>query len=488
MSLRRLVHSLLVTGFDGTTPPDWLARRVEEGLGGVCWFAQNVAHEDQTRRLADDLHTLRDDLLVMADEEGGDVTRLEAGTGSSWPGHGTLGALDDVGTTRAVARQLGKQLASAGVDIALSPVVDVNSNPANPVIGVRSFGASPSLVARHGVAFVDGLQASGVAACAKHYPGHGATVVDSHLGLPRVDDPYALVEERDVAPFAAAVHAGVQCVMTAHVVFLAFDDQPATMSAALLGHLREGLGFDGVIISDALDMNAISKGVGRGEGAVRAVAAGVDLVCIGNPLFPERYDAEARLDEIVSAIEAAVHDDRLSIHQLEEAAARVGALTTWLDKHRPIEAEPPDLSVGAVAAARALQVTGDVRLPQPGPVVLDLGGEVNLAAGRQAARIGEALARRDPATSLVTVSGEADAAAALRVASGRAVVVLIRHPERAVPQAVLDAVRTVRPDAVVVATGPGGRGELGDRVVRTFGGGRAVAEGVADLIVGEVAT
>ena len=312
-TLRRLASAVVVTGYGGPMAPDWLLRRLDQGLGGVCWFAHNVTDVEQARTLSDQLHDVRDGVVVMSDEEGGDVTRLEAGRGSSWPGHAALGALDDVGTTRAVAVELGLQLRRARVDIALSPVVDVNSNPDNPVIGIRSFGSTPELVARHGRAFVEGLQSVGVAGCAKHFPGHGSTVVDSHLGLPTVDDPEDVVRARDLAPFAAVVEAGVRSVMTAHVVFTAFGDEPATLSPRLLGLLRDELGFDGIIVSDALDMKAISAGVGHGEGAVLTLLAGTDLICIGNPSFPEGYDAESRLELVVTAVTEAVRAGRLPV-------------------------------------------------------------------------------------------------------------------------------------------------------------------------------
>ena len=234
----------------------------------------------------------------MSDEEGGDVTRLEAATGSSYPSHAALGALDDVDATRRVAAAMGRRLRDVGIDVALAPVVDVNADPENPVIGTRSFGATPDLVARHGAAFVRGLQGAGVVACAKHYPGHGSTHTDSHLALPTVADPVEVLLERDLAPFRAAVEAGVRCVMTAHVVFPAYDPVdkvPATLSPVLLGLLRRELGFGGVVITDALDMKAISATVGHGEGAVRSLAAGADLLCIGNPGYPETYDADERL-------------------------------------------------------------------------------------------------------------------------------------------------------------------------------------------------
>jgi beta-N-acetylhexosaminidase len=254
----------------------------------------------------------------------------------------------------------------------------------------------------------------------------------------------------------------------------------------LLGHLRDRLGFDGVIVSDALDMSAISKGVGRGEGAVQSLAAGVDLVCIGSPFFPEPYDAEARLDEIASAIETAVREGRVATPRLEEAAARAARLRAWvIDQPDPVEA--PDFGVGRRAAARALRLTGDVTVGRAGAVVLDLGGEVNIAAGRRDQRISEALLRRDPDCRLVSVASNGDLAEALAAWPDRPVVVVVRHPEREEPRAAMRTVLGARPDAVVVCTGLFTDVDLGSQVVWASGGGRAVAEAVADVIVGDVA-
>src|SRR5215207_1451015 len=382
-TIESLAHAAVVTGFNEATVPDWLADRIDKGLGGVCWFAQNVQDEQQATKLAADLHG-RAAVLVMSDEEGGDVTRLEARQGSSYPGHAALGALDDVDATQAVAAAMGARLRAVGVDVDLAPVVDVNANPENPVIGVRSFGATPDLVSRHGAAFVTGLQGAGVAACAKHFPGHGSTRTDSHLALPTVADPVEVLRERDLAPFATVVEAGVRCVMTAHVVFPAYDAEPATLSPVLLGLLRQDLGFDGVVITDALDMKAISAGVGHAEGAVRSLAAGADLVCIGNPGHPATYDPEERLVVVVDAIVTAVHEGRLTVDRLEHAAARVADLAAWLRKEPTGTA--PDVPGVAV---RVVTSRGDVRVTAPR--VLDLGGAVNIAAGDRERHLREAL-------------------------------------------------------------------------------------------------
>jgi beta-N-acetylhexosaminidase len=440
--IERLAHAAVLTGFVGTTVPDWLARRVDAGLGGVCWFAQQVEDEEQATRLAQDLHG-RGPVLVMSDEEGGDVTRLDVRHGSPYPGHAALGALDDVDATTRVAAAMGRRLRDVGVDVALAPVVDVNADPRNPVIGVRSFGATPDLVARHGAAFVRGLQAAGVAACAKHFPGHGSTHTDSHLALPTVDDPVEVLRDRDLAPFAAVVQAGTRCIMTAHVVFPAYDDRPATLSPVLLGLLREELGFEGVIITDALDMKAIADTVGHGEGAVRSMAAGADLICIGNPGFPENYDADRRLGGVVDALVTAVREGRLPADRLARAAERVSRLRAWLSDD---------------VASRVVTARGDVRVDAPR--VVDLGGAVNIAAGDRERHLRELLQRR---------SGD-----------GRTVV-LARSPDQ-LPE--VSRIVAEQPDAVVVWSGVDVE-VPGANVVLTHGGGRAVAEAAAALILGE---
>ncbi|HEY9439178.1 MAG TPA: glycoside hydrolase family 3 N-terminal domain-containing protein, partial [Streptomyces sp.] len=185
--------AVLQPGFTGTSAPDWLLRRVGEGLASVGLFGRNIESPQQLAALTARLRAERDDILVAVDEEGGDVTRLEVRDGSSFPGNFALGTVDDVDLTRAVAKELGRRLAECGVNLNWAPSADVNSNPGNPVIGVRSFGAGPDLVARHTAAYVEGLQSAGVAACTKHFPGHGDTAIDSHLALPSIDvDPDTL--------------------------------------------------------------------------------------------------------------------------------------------------------------------------------------------------------------------------------------------------------------------------------------------------------
>jgi beta-N-acetylhexosaminidase len=337
-ALDRLALKVLLPGFPGTTLHPEVARLFEEGLGGVCLFAGNMP----ARALTDAIRGAAEQAVLAVDEEGGDVTRLHASTGSPVLGHAALGVVDDVDLTRRTAAMIGGELSAAGVTMNLGPVADVNSNPDNPVIGVRSFGSDPSLVARHVTAYVEGLHSAGLAACAKHFPGHGDTHEDSHLALPRVAATLEELRERELVPFLAAVDAGVDAVMTSHLVVSALDERPATLSAPVLRLLREDLGFAGVVVSDALDMAGASAGRGIPAAAVAALAAGCDLLCLG-------AEKDVPLVRAVQqAVVGAVASGALAESRLQEAAARVAGLA----RRTPGEAAEADQLVAARAALR----------------------------------------------------------------------------------------------------------------------------------------
>ncbi len=321
-SVETLALRVLLPAFPGTTlPADWV-ELFAEGLGGVCLFGSNTA--DGPGAIADLTAAIRavaPDAVVAVDEEGGDVTRLHALTGSPVLGPAALGAADDLDLTRATGHAIGTELAAVGIDLDLGPVADVNTNPSNPVIGTRSFGADPERSAAHVAAWVAGLQAAGVAACAKHFPGHGDTAQDSHLELPTVDAPLDVLEKRELVPFVAAVRAGIASVMTSHIVVPALDPElPATLSAPVLGLLRDRMGYGGVIVSDALDMAGACAGRGIPEAAVLSLAAGADLLCIG-------ADKDAGLvRDIQAAIVAAVRAGRMPEERLRDAVDRIARM------------------------------------------------------------------------------------------------------------------------------------------------------------------
>jgi beta-N-acetylhexosaminidase len=357
----RLAAACIFPSFPGPVAPDWARRFLADGGGGIVLFAYNVPSRDELAALCAALRAEREDVLLAIDEEGGDVTRLEWESGSSYPGGAALGAVDDPAATEAVAAAIAGELANAGVNWNLAPVADVNV-PANPVIGARAYGSDPALVARHVAAYVRGTQSQHVAACAKHFPGHGSTVQDSHLELPTIKGAV----EDGLEPFRAAIAAGVQTIMTAHVLVPELDDEPATLSRPVMqGLLREQLGFDGLILADALEMKAVSETVGVEESAVRALAAGVDALIIGHDL------GEDAVRRVQAAIVARVPEERLL-----SAAGRVARVAAWA---RPARL-PVDRSVGAAAARRAIRREGDTEL-RAGPRVVELRAVANIAAG-----------------------------------------------------------------------------------------------------------
>ncbi|GAA1776583.1 glycoside hydrolase family 3 protein [Nocardioides hankookensis] len=371
-SLDTLALRVLLPAFVGTTLPDEYAELLADGLGGICYFAINTEDgPDAVARLSAAIRAANPDAVIAVDEEGGDVTRLHALDGSPVLGPAALGAADDVDLTREVGRSIGAELAAVGINLDLGPVADVNSNPDNPVIGTRSFGAEPQLVARHVAAWVTGLQEAGVAACAKHFPGHGDTAQDSHLELPTVDADLEVLRARELVPFAAVVEAGIASVMTSHIVVPAVDpDLPGTLSAPVLGLLRDELGYDGVIVSDALDMAGASAGRGIPEAAVLSLAAGADLLCIGTDV------AVATVRETQAAIVAAVHDGRLSEERLRSAATRTAQLRRYDMAGVPDGAVPAQLR----AARAATLVEGD--LPDlTGAEIVSVSTAANIAIG-----------------------------------------------------------------------------------------------------------
>ena len=457
--LERLASTCIFPGFPGPTLPDWVRRELDGGLGGVVLFSWNVESRAQLTALSAAIRAERAEALIGIDEEGGDVTRLEAAAGSSYPGNLALGTVDDVELTGRVAAAIGGELAAAGVNLDLAPVADVNSDERNPIIGVRSFGSEPALVARHTAAFTAGLQSLGVAACAKHFPGHGATRADSHLELPSIDVDRETLLRRELVPFRAAIEAGVQAIMTAHIRVPAVDELPATLSRAhLTGLLRDELGFDGMAITDALEMRAVSATVGVEEGAVLAIAAGADALCLGHDLFEDAVRA-VRL-----ALVEAVRAGRLPEERLAEAAARVERAGRWTLEGPAGTAPSPE--VGLEAARRALRAEGTVELTGRA-LVVELVPEATIAAGPAGHTFGALLAERRPGTEHFVIRHPTE------IPRGdRQLVVVIRDAhrhewEREVAQGLADG-------AVVVDVGvPVWRPDGAAGTVVTYGAGRA---------------
>lgn len=494
-ALHRDILTTLLPAFVGPVAPEWVLARLRAGLGGICLFGENVVDPEQLRALNASLREANPEAVIAIDEEGGDVTRLFYDRGAPFPGNAVLGRIDEPELTRRVAAEVGRALAATGCTVTFGPDVDVNANPDNPVIGVRSFGADPALVSRHSAAWVEGLQQTGIAASAKHFPGHGDTATDSHLALPVVDVPLATLRDRELAPFEAAIAAGTRTIMTSHILIPQLDaENPATLSPRILhGLLRGELGFEGVIVSDALDMKGASGVHGIPEAAVRALAAGCDLLCIGAD------NTDAQISEIVDAVAQAIASGRLPVDRVRDAAARVRALgaTAPAVPEGPaapdvIEPAHDDEEIARVVGAFEVSDDASERLSRTSGIgtVIRVDTVANIAIGVApwGPFAAEAVAERPSWLSRAEIvplaegSGLADPAAL----SGSVLVVgkdLHRH---AFARAAIDALRAVRGDVVTIDMGwPSHDRAYAD--VATFGASRLVGDAVLAFVDGALA-
>lgn len=480
--LARAAAGVVLPSFAGHEAPSWILDGLADGLAGVVLFGGNVADADQVTRLCGQLRQARDDLVVAIDEEGGDVTRLADAAASSSPGNAALGAADDTALTRRVFRALGSDLARIGITLDLAPSVDVNTSPDNPVIGTRAFGSDPDLVARHSVAAVAGLHDAGVAACVKHFPGHGATHEDSHLDLPVVDVTLDVLRARDLRPFAATIAAGVRSVMTAHVrVPELTGDRPATLSAAALQHLlRDELGFDGVVMTDALEMRGARGPRSVAFAAAEAFVAGADLLCLGRLQGPDVVAAT------VAAVADAVREGRVPATRLDAAGARIAELTA---RRRDAAAvgDGVDRASAIQAARAAVRIRGTTtRLHRP--VVVQLQAPATMAAGT----VPWGLAPWLPADAgglpvaevHVVEHSEPRPEGLLARAAGRSLIVVVRDAHRH-PWMVslVEALVEARPDAVIVEMGlPVWQPRHPGPYIATYGAARANAAAALGLL------
>lgn len=321
MSLFNECASLFIVGFPGTSPDAEVKKLISDGVGGVILFKRNVENAPQIASLVRALKTHAGrPLIASVDQEGGRVARLRGAPFTALPPMRQLGLTGDLSLVERAGRLLALECRAMGFDFDFAPVVDVDTNPANPVIGDRSFHRDAREVARFGVALARGLEAGGVASCAKHFPGHGDTSQDSHHDLPSLPHGLERLREVELLPFAAYAQAGLASVMTAHVIFEALDKGvPATMSKAVMdGVLRRELGFTGLVVSDDLEMKAIASHFSVERAVVDGINAGVDsfLVC-------HRADVQrAAIEALVHAVEQGV----VSRARLDEARGRVEAL------------------------------------------------------------------------------------------------------------------------------------------------------------------
>ncbi|WP_370325683.1 glycoside hydrolase family 3 protein [Euzebya sp.] len=350
----------LLLGFEGHELPPDTADLLARGIGiGVTLFRHgNVRDVAQVRELTDAIRRAAGrPVLVCADQEGGQFLALGDDT-TPFAGNLALGAADDPDLTRRVAAAMAAEIRAAGVDVDYAPVCDLLTNPDNPNLGIRCFGADPDHVARHAAAFTAGLVDGGAVAAAKHFPGKGDAAVDSHHQLPTLPHDLAAMEGRELVPFAAALDAGAQLVMTAHAAYPAItgrSDLPATLARPILTDLLRGrLGFDGVVVTDALDMKALGQGARQAIDAISALRAGADLLlATAQPGMTER---------LVEGLDAAVSRDLLEIDDLARSAARTARLAAAVDGPRPpldVIGSAAHRDLAAELAARATTLVRD---------------------------------------------------------------------------------------------------------------------------------
>ena len=484
--LDRLAYGVLFPALGRPKLPNWVGPRIEAGLGGFVIFGKDIVDGDQFQRLAAELHGLRDHVLLSIDEEGGDVTRLENHGGFSMPGNRALGELDDLELTRQAAFQIGLSLVEAGIDWDLAPAVDTAVNPMSPN-GIRCFGSDRDVVSRHTAAWVKGLQAAGVSACAKHYPGHGLSGTDAHLATPLVDVSRAELLDSYLNPFRAAIAAGVDSIMVSHDLVPQVDDVPSTISKVLLTDILRGeLGYDGVVITDALEMYGIADVAPLAEAAVRAIEAGADALCLGAWAFLDDVDVAA------AALVEAVESGRLPVERLRSANERLARLGT-----RPkADVALRDNALGQRLADQVAVTHGDPVLRSNAVLIIRLEPTHSPAAGSAGWGVEQLLRDAGKVVESIGLSGQTyNGPGMARAGVGEfrseygadsQVVLLVRGAHRFDWQEkLIGELQTQHPDLIVVDMGvPGTDYSAFAGWIQTFGSAQVCARTAAHRLLG----
>lgn len=484
-SVEHLAHAVLFPSLGRSTVPRWIKEPVAAGLGGFVLFGREAVSADQLTSLKAELSEQRPGLRIALDEEGGDVSRLEATGVISTPGNLALGRIDDLEATRDCAVQIGLALRRVGVDWNFAPAIDVAVNPLTPN-GVRCFGSDRSRVAQHAAAWVEGLQSTGVSACAKHFPGHGLSGTDAHLGTPNLELSRQELIDSYLDPFRAVIAAGVDSIMVSHPQIPALDDFPASISRPVItGLLRDELGYDGVVITDALEMKGVARVADLPHAAVRALQAGADALCLGSWSFGD--DVRTCVVAITQAVTAGDLDRaqlERSVHRLERIGSR-----------QPTVTGQPDTGTGLRLARRAIEVDGRPELHGSATLVLRLEPGISPAAGRGHGDVEGLLESRGKKVERLAVAGETyngDGMVRAGISEFRDeygddgdVVILVRSPHRYDwQQHVLDRILESASDAIVLDMGFVDRDFSSARAwIRTFGGSTVCATAAVEILV-----
>lgn len=466
-ALDRTILSTFSPGFGGAIVPEWIKPWLENGLGSVTLFASNTPNFEAAANLIEDLRSYNPEVLITIDEEGGDVTRLFVREGSRYPTPALLGQCDDEDLTYRSYNSMGTILREIGIDITYAPVADVVAFENNPIVGVRSFGMSTDVVTRHVAAAVKGLQSAGVGACVKHFPGHGAVLEDSHHDLPHIKLALVDYESQHISPFKHAIESGVAAIMIGHLVAESLDREfPASLSSKVIrDYLRGVLGFDGLIVTDALDMGAIGGPTKIHESALKALGAGSDLLC-----FSGMGDQSQFVSSSFDWIKSAVDSGALPTKSLEESEQRI---ISWRSANK---------TKGVATAAvdfkdliHGFEVSGSVEL-EPGAInLVEIGTKPTIAAGD----VSWGMHRELRAVGIACDIHASDA----ETLATKKLVVAFRDAYRDAPLlATLKRLNERFPEAIFIDMGWPSREFVPKNLIRAFGSSAVIAQAVAARI------
>jgi beta-N-acetylhexosaminidase len=465
----RLILSTFSPGFGGAVVPEWIKPWLENGLGSVTLFASNTPNFETASNLISEIRSYNPDVLIAIDEEGGDVTRLFVREGSRYPTPALLGQCDDEDLTFRSYSSMGAILKSLGVDITYAPVADVVAYENNPIVGVRSFGMSSDVVNRHVLRAVQGLQSSGVSACVKHFPGHGAVLEDSHHDLPRIKLSKNDYERVHIEPFKNAIASGVSAVMIGHLIAECLDPNlPASLSSKILrDYLRSEIGFKGLIVTDALDMGAIGGPTKIHESALNALTAGADLLC-----FSGMGDQSQFVVNSFEWIQSAFNRGEISEDSFVESSQRIGEIRV-----KNLNSIKVEQNIDYRELISGFEVLGDVELSSSAINLVEIGTKPTIAAGDVSWGIHRELRS-------VGINCEIHASDAENLASKK-LVVAFRDAYRDGPLlATLNRLNQRFPDAIFVDMGWPTREFEPRNLIRAYGSSAIVSQAVAARIKG----
>jgi len=458
----RLALGVLSIGFGGPRVPMWLKPYLENGLGGITLFGSNTPDLEATANLVEEIRRDNPSIVISIDEEGGDVTRIYAQTGSEQPSAAQLGRIDDVDYTRASYYNLGLVLNSLGIDLTFAPVADICINLKNPIVGIRSFGDRADLVSRHVDAAVRGLQAAGTSASLKHFPGHGAVLEDSHHNLPRIRSSFADLEALHLAPFLSGLKAGARSVMVGHLIVDSLDSENAASQSArvMKDFLRQDLAYEGVIITDALDMGALGGPANIPHSAAAAIRAGADFLCLSG--LPDQSSFVAgSMQRIVADIEQGQIDES-NLRASGDRISKLRGLRKSLDINSHLDVN---------TLVKGFEVFGNPNLSKNYITHRQLSGEPTAAAGQIKWGIKDALESAMVKVSVTNLD--------------RAIDILVFRDAWRDPVMLSEVVHlaAINPDCIFIDMGWPTIEFTPRNLIRTFGVGNLTSQAVVSLLL-----